>query len=217
MGITCAERETALLLHYAGEQVHDLYEKLDKTPKPADENRRAETKYDTAKRILTEHFFTKQNEEYNRYLFRQTKQANEESLDQYHTKLCKLAEGCGFAEKEKEIKSQIIACCQSHKLRCEALLNPEWTVQRLLEKGRAQELVEIQATNIEERSPETEEKVNALRNKGQHFGAKFRQQNFTRNKGMTYQTNRNENETKRLCTYCGYAFHARMHDRAIQH
>ena len=210
MGITCAERETALLLHYAGEQVHDLYEKLDKTPKPAEGDRNAETKYDTAKRILTEHFFPKQNEEYNRYIFRQIKQGNGESIDQYHTKLCKLAEGCGFAEKEKEIKPQIIASCLSHELRCEALLKSEWTLQQLLDKGRAQEVVQLQASNIEERSPtETEENINALRKRGQRFSAKTNQ-HFGQNKGTTYQSGRSDREPQKSCTYCGYAFDRKL-------
>lgn len=51
------------------------------------------------------------------YLFRQTRQLEDETLDAYHTRLRQTAAKCEFTNVDKEIKSQIILSCSSSRLR----------------------------------------------------------------------------------------------------
>jgi hypothetical protein len=68
------------------------------TPRAADAatNAQAETNFSAAKRALSEHFNPKINVTYNRHIFKLTKQASDESLDQFHTRLSELSQGCDF-------------------------------------------------------------------------------------------------------------------------
>ena len=70
-------RKRALLLHYAGEEVNEIFETL---PNTGDN-------YDTAVARLTEHFSPKKNTEFEIYKFRQAKQEHGEGIDTFHTRL----------------------------------------------------------------------------------------------------------------------------------
>ena len=145
-GITSDERKKALLLHLTKRKVHQILEKLDSTPILADPatNRLAETN------LNSEHFNPKINVTYNRHVFKSTKLASDESLDQFHTRLSELAQGCNFHNEDDEIKSQIILTCKSGKLRTDALMNPAWDLKTILEKGKTFELTKMQSKQIEE-------------------------------------------------------------------
>lgn len=73
MKITDNKRKRALLLHYAGEEVYDIFDTFADTGN--DEN------YDQAKDALKNYFEPKVNKEYERYVFRQTKQSKGETVD----------------------------------------------------------------------------------------------------------------------------------------
>ena len=66
------------------------------------------------------------------------------------TRLRQLAVTCEFADVDREIKTQIVQSCSSHKLRTKALENPSYFLTQLLDAGRAMELSQKQAANIEE-------------------------------------------------------------------
>lgn len=70
-------RQRALLLHYAGEEVNEIFETL---PDTGDD-------YDTAVAKLTEYFAPNKNAEFEIYKFRQAKQEAGESIDTFHTRL----------------------------------------------------------------------------------------------------------------------------------
>lgn len=89
-------RQRALLLHYAGEEVNDIFETL---PDTGDD-------YDTAVAKLTEYFAPNKNADFEIYKFRQTKQEAGESIDTFHTRLRQLSLTIEFAENDKELKSQ---------------------------------------------------------------------------------------------------------------
>ena len=76
-------RQRALLLHYAGEQVYDIFETLTDTGESDD--------FDKACEKLTAYFSPKKNIEYEVYVFRKEKQEIGETLDTYHTRLRRLA------------------------------------------------------------------------------------------------------------------------------
>ena len=104
------KRQRALLLHYAGEDVDEIFDTLTDTGEDIA----------TAKLKLKEYFAPKKNTEYEVYRFRQAKQSPEETIDSFHTRLRQLALNCEFADTSKEVKAQIIQGCHSTRLRRKA-------------------------------------------------------------------------------------------------
>ena len=146
MNITNANRKKALLLHYAGEEVHDMFSTLTLAPHVGEGDLDL---YKQASDALNDYFIPKRNKEYDIYKFRQSKQEPGESIDTYHTKLRKLAENCEFANVDDEIKSQIIHSCSSTRLRRRALRENEINLEQLLKLARSFEISEQQASGIE--------------------------------------------------------------------
>ena len=70
-------RKRALLLYMAGPNVMDIFETLAETGEDFD--------YKTAHEKLTEHFAPHKNTEFQRYCFRQLRQAESETMDEFHT------------------------------------------------------------------------------------------------------------------------------------
>ena len=134
-------RQRALLLHYAGEQVYDIFETLTDTGESDD--------FDKACEKLTEYFSLTKNIEYEVYVFRKEKQEIGETLDTYHTRLRRLAATCDFTDIDREIKTQIVQNCSSCRLRRRALRDADFSLSAMLAEGRAIELSEKQATDIE--------------------------------------------------------------------
>lgn len=93
MGIKDKKRKSALLLYYAGEDVNDIFDKLECT---GDD-------YKTARVKFNEYFAAKKCSEFDIYKFRQAKQESNESFNTYYTRLRKLAADCYFDGKSKEI------------------------------------------------------------------------------------------------------------------
>ena len=133
------KRQRALLLHYGGSQLYDIYETL---PDTGDD-------FETLSEHLTNYFEPKKNVEFEIYKFRQCKQNIGETIDQFQTRLRKLALNCEFTDRDKEIKSQIIQCCVSQRLRRKALRTSSMSLTELIAEARSLEISEIQATGIE--------------------------------------------------------------------
>ncbi|CAB3986353.1 Hypothetical predicted protein [Paramuricea clavata] len=136
MNITDATQKRALLLHYAGPDVDDIFETLPDTGEDKD--------YKKAVECLNTYFVPKVNMVYEEYQFRQAKQRSNENLASYHTRLRRLAKHCGFADVDKEIRTQIVFSCTSHKLRLRAL-REDLSLTALLEAGRVAEITDRQA------------------------------------------------------------------------
>lgn len=77
LNITQVVRKRALLLHYAGEAVHDIFDTLADTG--------ANDKYATAVTRLTEHFEPQRNLEFELYTFRQARQETDDHGPIPHT------------------------------------------------------------------------------------------------------------------------------------
>ncbi|GAA6090226.1 uncharacterized protein K02A2.6-like [Tachysurus ichikawai] len=140
-GVTNKTRQRAMLLHYAGEQVQDIFDTI---PENGDSD-----DYDKAAQVLTEYFSPSRNTEYEVYVFRQAKQKPGETIDAFHTRLRQLATTCEFTNIDREIKSQIILTCTSSLLRRRALRDSNLTLKQLLDFARAFETSEQQAAGIE--------------------------------------------------------------------
>ena len=107
MGITEDKQKRALLLHYGGPEIDEIFDTLQDVGEDKD--------YKKAVEKLTAHFSPQVNVTYEVYNFRQAKQKDGETLDSFHTRLRSLAKtACDFANPDNEIKEQIILNCQSN-------------------------------------------------------------------------------------------------------
>ena len=140
MGIEDPKQTRALLLHYSGPEVDEIFDTLENTGEDKD--------YKTAVEKLTAHFNPQVNTTYEVYNFRKAQQNEGESLDSFHTRLRTLAKTCEFGAADKEIKEQIILSCKSNALRRKAL-REDLDLTALLKAGRALELSETQAKEVE--------------------------------------------------------------------
>ena len=136
------DRKRALLLHYAGEKVYDIYQ--------AEKGNDAAT-YEATKTCLKSYFEPKKNVQMEIYRFRTCVQKEGQSLDEYVTELRTLAKDCEFgaARIDKEILSQVIQHCRSNRLRRRALREPDKSLRDILEMGRSLETADMQATAME--------------------------------------------------------------------
>ena len=153
--IKAKARKFALMLHFAGEQVYDVYQTI------KDDN----DDYDELKRKLEEHFAPKQNTLYETYKLRQEKQLAHESLDHFVTRLKAMAEFCEFgAFKERELILQVLFGCKELELRRKILQKKtdELSLDEILAIGRSIERVKVQEAEIRGEKNET---VNAVSSK----------------------------------------------------
>ena len=133
------KRQRALMLHYAGDDVYDIFQLL--TDMSDD--------FVTASEKLKAYFEPKKKVTFAVYNFRQAKQNREEGIDAYVTRLRNLAIACEFADTSFEIKHQVIQNCLSQGLRRKALKDDSFTLEHILLEARSLELSEAQAKQIE--------------------------------------------------------------------
>ena len=137
--ITSTKRQRALLLHYGGEDLQDVFDTLDNTG--------TENEIKPALEALTKYFTPNKNTVYETIIFREAVQEDHETVDQFCTRLRKMAKKCDFADPEKEIQIQILSKCRSTYLRKRAL-EKERSLSNLIELARTIELSESRAQRI---------------------------------------------------------------------
>jgi len=140
MKIDDGDQKRALLLHYAGEKVYDIYDV---------EKKETLTTYDATKTVLNNYFAPKKNVQMEIYSFRSCKQKDGQSLDEFVTELRSLAKNCAFNNIDNEILQQVIQNCSSNQLRRRALREPDKGLDDILTMGRLFEQSDMQATAIE--------------------------------------------------------------------
>ena len=87
--------------------------------------------YAKAKDALTTHFEPAKNPIYEISNFRQGTQRADETMDQFHTRLCTLAQQCDFHDTNFEIKLQLLVCNgTSSRLRRTTLRDPNYTLEQ---------------------------------------------------------------------------------------
>ena len=195
MKIEDKKQQRAMLLHFAGDRVYDIFETLEDT---GDD-------YAAAKAALTAHFAPSQNKDYAIYTFRQSAQGSE-TTDQYATRLRQLAANCDFHDVDSEIKAQIIQTTKSARLRRKALREPDLTLKTLLDAARAVEISEIQAKGMEGDSSITSD-VNAVQKTRKKQKYKSQTGNQTCRycgKGYPHKDGKRENcpAYGKTCNYC---------------
>ena len=218
MGIEDAKQKRALLLHYSGPEVDEIFDKLEDTGEDKD--------YKKAVEKLTAHFNPQVNTTYEVYNFRKARQNEGESFDSFHTRLSTLAKTCEFADADKEIKEQILISCKSNSLRRKAL-REDLDLTALLKAGRALELSETQAKEVEsdkttvnvvndKRKSEKRSKDGKGRRREQHSDSrsgshkesrKYDEATKCRNCDGTYPHKDSCRDRNKKCTSCGKLNH----------
>lgn len=205
--ITDAPQKKAMMLHYGGETFNDLVDTLTIPAATA-----AIDEYKQLVDTLDGYFEPKKNLEYEIYMFRETSQNPNETIDQFHVRLRHLSETCEFANVDREIQSQIVLKCRSTKLRRQAL-RETLTLKQLLDLGRTLELSEARAQVLENKT----ETVNQIAHKQfQHRSPKSKKGSSKKTQSNGYQSNQqtlpNKDDKKqdgknghksKKCCYCG--------------
>ena len=147
-GITAAARKKALLLHCAGMEVQEIFETLTDPGVPEGEE---DNVYNAALRTLDAYFTPQVNVPYERHIFRQMKQEENEMVDQFVVRLSNQAANCEFGvTKNEQIRDQIIDKCKSTELRRKLLeKGQELTLTETQKIARSLELSQTQAKQIE--------------------------------------------------------------------
>lgn len=181
MNISNSERKKALLLHYAGESVHDIYDTM----------KDDEDEYDDVKKKLTDYFEPKKNVLYEIFNFRQAKQMEDESIDSYVTRLRTLAKYCEFTDIEKEIQLQLVQHGLSGKLRRRAFKDTyknTMSLDEMMDLARALETSEVQAEGIEKKVVSPAAEVQAV----------------SEESASKEYRNKKKSDKKDKCEQCGY-------------
>ena len=201
-GITDDQRKKALLLHYGGEELDNIFQTL----KPEKED------YKSAKIALDTYFTPKQNTIYETIVFRRTKQEANETIDQYCTRLRQLSAKCDFADDEREIKTQIIEGCLSSQLRRKAL-EKDRKLDELLELARSISLAESRATEVEAAATlpvnrvQSHKKMSDVRHGKQHTNRSLPKQKQCYHCGGTYPHKTECPARGKKCISCGKLNH----------
>ena len=154
--ITDGARKRALLLYQVGQATQEIFDTI---PDTGDD-------YDTAINKLDGYFSPKKNLDYEVFKFRTTTQNVGETVDQYVTRLRRMAPNCEFPDLNRELKSTVIQNCTSKRLRRIALRD-DLSLDALLAKARSMEVSETQASGIEKLT--SLEKVTVNHVKAKHF------------------------------------------------
>ena len=179
MNIKDKARKRALFLHCAGPKVQDIFDTLEDTGED----------FETAGEKLLEYFEPRRHRLFSIYQFRQLAQEEQESYDDYATRLKQAAAPCEFPPDwlEVEIQMQLIEKGKSKRVRRRLLSKPH-SLQEALDYARAQELSDKQAKRIEmeqqSRGNITEEELNRV---------SLRKQN-------------NSTDINKECYFCGGTF-----------
>ena len=148
MNLTDPERKLALLLDYAGDDVHDDFLTLT-VPAAGGNDPPGNDIYHRSITALNNHYAPQVQREYEIFSFRTAKQEESESLDQFVTRLRKLGATCDFANLSAEIKSQVIQRCKSLRLRTKGLSDLTMTLDDLIKTGNAMDRAVVYAQSIE--------------------------------------------------------------------
>ena len=154
LNVETKKRRKALLLHYAGDEVYEIYETLDLN--------NSDSNYDETKAALKQHFSANTNTEFEKFEFRNLQQQQGESIDQFTTRLRQKATHCAFGNKDDEIKSQFIQGVSSQKLRIRCLESSDKPLSDLLKIARTMDLAQAQAESMSREQFRSQEHVDKI-------------------------------------------------------
>ena len=129
-----ANRQKALLLTFAGDELNDIVDTFTEDQLEPDDT---ETPFSKLVASLSDHFNPQTNVEYQKFIFRQCQQKTD-NIDEYYSELKQLSATCDFADGNAEIKSQLIMGCKSNKVREKGLSTRLQTCLLMLEHSNSQ-------------------------------------------------------------------------------
>ena len=146
--VTDVEQKKALLLHFAGPDVQDIFETL-KSAAP-DEDPKIDDAYDVAVKRLNAYVCPKKNIAYERHVFRKIQQESGEMFDQFLMRLKQQAVYCEFGTVEDEqIRDQVIDYCRSNQLRRKLLEKGNIGLDEVVKIAKASEITEYQVKKFD--------------------------------------------------------------------
>lgn len=159
------------MLHYAGPKVQKIFyalpELADKSlikrgPLPSGYVKFDVDVYEEAVLKLNSFFEPKQNVSYERHIFRQMKQNNNERIDVFVMRLREQADRCDFDEQyDDNIRDQVTTGCASDLLRRKILERDNESLEKLIKMAQMIEMVHKQQTSFTQQLP-TSEKANKI-------------------------------------------------------
>ena len=228
LDITQDKRKRALLLHYAGEQVHDIFDAESGLTATHTSQNTADTStsgggtsssgtqpdpgtYAGASALLTNYFAPKRNKHMEVYTFRSCKQRPDQPLEDYVTELRRLAQSCSFSDPDNEILCQLIQHCSSKRLRRRALMEPQKSLTDIVQLGRMLEEADRQAEEMETSNLRSVSALNPRPGQQQRYkqpAPKQRPRNATcRNCGGPYPHDGQCPAFGKLCNFCSKPNH----------
>ena len=152
-GIQNLQQKCALLLHSAGPDVQDIFYTLPGTEGHID--------FDAAIKKLDDYFIPAVNVPYERHLFCQMAQLDQETVDQYITRLTERAKHCEFgASNDDNIRDQVVDKCKSFTLRRKFLeKGGTLTLKLVQEIARAHEVTDEQIKEMDSKRSEVNAKI----------------------------------------------------------
>ncbi len=134
-------RRRALLLHFAGPDVQDIFSTLENTGEVTD--------YDAAVTALNTYFMPQVNAAFARQAFHKLNQKTGEMIQQFATRLRRAAKDCGFqADIVNQIRDAILSKCTSDYVRRKVEEGPTLTLARSIELASQCERIEEQISVI---------------------------------------------------------------------
>ena len=156
IGVTEEKQKLAMFLTYVGDETYDVYENI----KPSDT-----ATFKEVIEALDKHFTPQTNTSYETFLFRNIKQNEGESLNEFYIRLREQAGKCGFDNTDLNIKQQIELSTNIEKLRLYSFQHPDKTLQELLTIGRTYETTTKQILEISKNKLKDEDIFYAGRNR----------------------------------------------------
>lgn len=197
LGIQNQQQKKAILIYYGGEEFEKTLSNL---PNVGDT-------CDTAIAAFDAHVAPQKNIEFEVYKFRKAQQDSRESIDKFHLRLRELSSNCGFADDDKEIKSQVIQGCYSSRLRRKILQDSEKPLNDILKMARAMELSEQQAGEMEgssstaARAPDPVNRVKPAKNHPPQ--KKPYKPHSQKSSSRSYQPKQVRQSSAKKCWFCG--------------
>lgn len=144
--ITDPARKKALLLHLAGLDTQDIFDTLG----PAPTETATDDDYVQTTKRLNSYFCPMRNIAYERHVFRKIKQDQDETFDQFLTKLRQQAVYCEFkTSQDDQIRDQIIDQCNSNTLRRKILEKGNVSLEDVIKIAKATEITEFQVRKFD--------------------------------------------------------------------
>ncbi|XP_062511800.1 uncharacterized protein K02A2.6-like [Corticium candelabrum] len=143
-GITDHSRQRSLLLHYAGTAVQDIHESLTEAA-VTDDN----TAFSRTVDALDTYFQCAPNTPYERHTFRQMRQNDDESVDQFASRLRMQAKHCNFQDEDDQLRDQLIEHIRDARLRRKLLETVDIQLRDVLKTARVWESVDQQARGMQ--------------------------------------------------------------------